>query len=165
MTDIITVNSNVSFDNYAVSIDNNAVEVLNSSDEVIGSNTINSGEGFKLRVDLSKIDNHINVNINGVVNYTEYVAYSYDPPSDMVDTMQQSVVSTLVGVSKQKTVSASVKMPSGSLTIKKVDSSDNTSLEGASIEVIRKATNKSVINFTTTTEDYLVDNLLPESMR
>lgn len=161
MTDIITVNSNVSFDNYAVSIDNNAVEVLNSSDEVIGSNTINSGEGFKLRVDLSKIDNPINVNINVVVNYTEYVAYSYDPPSDMVDTMQQSVVSTLVGVSKQKTVSASVKMPSGSLTIKKVDSSDNTSLEGASIEVIRKATNKSVINFTTTTEDYLVDNLLP----
>ena len=161
MTDIITVNSNVSFDNYAVSIDNNAVEVLNSSDEVIGSNTINSGEGFKLRVDLSKIDNPINVNINVIVNYTEYVAYSYDPPSDMVDTMQQSVVSTLVGVPKQKTVSASVKMPSGSLTIKKVDSSDNTSLEGASIEVIRKATNKSVINFTTTTEDYLVDNLLP----
>ncbi len=161
MTDIITVNSNVSFDNYAVSIDNNAVEVLNSSDEVIGSNTINSGEGFKLRVDLSKIDNPINVNINVVVNYTEYVAYSYDPPSDMVDTMQQSVVSTLVGVPKQKTVSASVKMPSGSLTIKKVDSSDNTSLEGASIEVIRMATNKSVINFTTTTEDYLVDNLLP----
>lgn len=161
MTDIITVNSNVSFDNYAVSIDNNAVEVLNSSDEVIGSNTINSGEGFKLRVDLSKIDNPINVNINVIVNYTEYVAYSYDPPSDMVDTMQQSVVSTLVGVPKQKTVSASVKMPSGSLTIKKVDSSDNTPLEGASIEVIRKATNKSVINFTTTTEDYLVDNLLP----
>jgi len=157
MTDIITVNSNVSFDNYAVSIDNNAVEVLNSSDEVIGSNTINSGEGFKLRVDLSKIDNNINV----IVNYTEYVAYSYDPPSDMVDTMQQSVVSTLVGVPKQKTVSASVKMPSGSLTIKKVDGSDNSSLEGASIEVIRKATNKSVANFVTTTEDYVIDNLLP----
>src|SRR5699024_2676935 len=120
MTDIITVNSNVSFDNYAVSIDNNAVEVLNSSDEVIGSNTINSGEGFKLRVDLSKIDNPINVNINVIVNYTEYVAYSYDPPSDMVDTMQQSVVGTLVGVPKQKTVSSRVEMPKGSLTIKKV---------------------------------------------
>ena len=161
ITDLITVNSNVSYDSYAVSIDNSAVEVLNSSDVVVGTNTINSGEGFKLRVDLSKIDNPINVNINVIVNYTEYVAYSYDPPSDMVDTMQQSVVSTLVGVPKQKTVSASVKMPSGSLTIKKVDSSDNTPLEGASIEVIRKATNKSVINFTTTTEDYLVDNLLP----
>ena len=161
ITDLITVNSNVSYDSYAVSIDNSAVEVLNSSDVVVGTNTINSGEGFKLRVDLSKIDNPINVNINVIVNYTEYVAYSYDPPSDMVDTMQQSVVSTLVGVPKQKTVSASVKMPSGSLTIKKVDSSDNTPLEGANIEVIRKATNKSVANFTTTTEDYLVDNLLP----
>lgn len=161
ITDLITVNSNVSYDSYAVSIDNSAVEVLNSSDVVVGTNTINSGEGFKLRVDLSKIDNPINVNINVIVNYTEYVAYSYDPPSDMVDTMQQSVVSTLVGVPKQKTVSASVKMPSGSLTIKKVDSSDNTPLEGASIEVIRKATNKSVANFITTTEDYVIDNLLP----
>lgn len=161
VTEEIMVTSNVNYDSYAVSIDNSAVEVLNSSDEVIGTDTINSGEPFKLRVDLSKIDNPISVNINVIVNYTEYVAYSYNPPSDMADTMQQSVVSTLVGVPKQKTVSSRVEMPKGSLTIKKVDGSDNTSLEGANIEVIRKATNKSVANFITTTEDYVIDNLLP----
>ena len=161
VTEEIMVTSNVNYDSYAVSIDNSAVEVLNSSDEVVGTNTINSGEPFKLRVDLSKIDNPISVNINVIVNYTEYVAYSYNPPSDMADTMQQSVVSTLVGVPKQKTVSSRAEMPKGSLTIKKVDSSDNTPLEGANIEVIRKATNKSVANFITTTEDYVIDNLLP----
>lgn len=161
VTEGITVTSNVNYDSYAVSIDNSAVEVLNSSDEVIGTDTIDSGESFKLRVDLSKIDNPISVNINVIVNYIEYVAYSYNPPEDMEDTMQQSVVGTLVGVPKQKTVSSRVEMPKGSLTIKKVDGSDNSSLEGASIEVIRKATNKSVANFVTTTEDYVIDNLLP----
>lgn len=161
VTEEITVTSNVNYDSYAVSIDNSAVEVLNSSDEVIGTDTINSGEPFKLRVDLSKIDNPISVNINVIVNYTEYVAYSYNPPEGMEETMQQSVVGTLVGVPKQKTVSSRVEMPKGSLTIKKVDGSDNSSLEGASIEVIRKATNKSVANFVTTTEDYVIDNLLP----
>lgn len=161
VTEEIMVTSNVNYDSYVVSIDNSAVEVLNSSDEVIGTDTINSGEPFKLRVDLSKIDNPISVNINVIVNYIEYVAYSYNPPEDMEDTMQQSVVGTLVGVPKQKTVSSRVEMPKGSLTIKKVDGSDNSSLEGASIEVIRKATNKSVANFVTTTEDYVIDNLLP----
>lgn len=161
VTDLITVDSNVSYDDYAVSVDNSAVEVLNSSNEVVGNNTISSGEPFKLRVNLSKIDNPISVNINVVVNYTDYVAYSYDPPSNMADTMQQAVVGTLVGVPKQKTVSASVSMPTGSLTIKKVDSSNNSPLAGASIEVIRKATNKTVASFESTTSDYVINNLLP----
>lgn len=161
VTDLITVDSNVSYDDYAVSVDNSAIEVLNSSNEVVGNNTISSGEPFKLRVNLSKIDNPISVNINVVVNYTDYVAYSYDPPSDMADTMQQAVVGTLVGVPKQKTVSASVSMPTGSLTIKKVDSSNNSPLAGASIEVIRKATNKTVASFESTTSDYVINNLLP----
>ena len=160
ITDLIIVDSNVSYDSYAVSVDNSAIEVLDSSNRVV-EGSIDSSQGFKLRVDLSKIDNPISVNINVVVNYTDYVAYSYDPPSNMADTMQQAVVGTLVGVPKQKTVSASVSMPTGSLTIKKVDSSDNSPLAGASIEVIRKATNKTVASFESTTSDYVINNLLP----
>ena len=160
ITDLIIVDSNVSYDSYAVSVDNSAIEVLDSSNRVV-EGSIDSSQGFKLRVDLSKIDNPISVNINVVVNYTDYVAYSYDPPSNMADTMQQAVVGTLVGVPKQKTVSSRVDMPTGSLTIKKVDSSDNSPLAGASIEVIRKATNKTVASFESTTSDYVINNLLP----
>ncbi len=157
MTDSITITSNVDYDNYLISVDNNAVEVLDNNNNVISNNTINKGESFKLRVDLSKIDNPITVNISAIVNYTEFEAYSYDPPKE---DMQQSVASVLVPVSKQKVVSNSVSMPTGSLTIRKVDT-ENKPLEGANIEVIRKATNKTVANFETTTEDYLIDNLLP----
>ena len=160
ITDLIIVDSNVSYESYAVSVDNSAIEVLDSSNRVV-EGSIDSSQGFKLRVDLSKIDNPISININVVVNYTDYVAYSYDPPSNMADTMQQAVVGTLVGVPKQKTVSASVSMPTGSLTIKKVDSNDNSPLAGASIEVIRKATNKTVASFESTTSDYVINNLLP----
>lgn len=157
MTDSITITSNVDYDNYLISVDNNTVEVLDNNNNVISNNTINKGESFKLRVDLSKIDNPITVNISAIVNYTEFEAYSYDPPKE---DMQQSVASVLVPVSKQKVVSNSVSMPTGSLTIRKVDT-ENKPLEGANIEVIRKATNKTVANFETTTEDYLIDNLLP----
>ena len=157
MTDSITITSNVDYDNYLISVDNNAVEVLDNNNNVISNNTINKGESFKLRVDLSKIDNPITVNISAIVNYTEFEAYSYDPPKE---DMQQSVASVLVPVSKQKVVSNSVSMPTGSLTIRKVDT-ENKPLEGANIEVIRKATNKTVANFETTTEDYVIDNLLP----
>ena len=160
ITDLIIVDSNVSYESYAVSVDNSAIEVLDSSNRVV-EGSIDSSQGFKLRVDLSKIDNPISININVVVNYTDYVAYSYDPPSNMADTMQQAVVGTLVGVPKQKTVSSRVDMPTGSLTIKKVDSSDNSPLAGASIEVIRKATNKTVASFESTTSDYVINNLLP----
>ena len=160
ITDVITVSSNIEYNNYSVSVDNNAVEVLDSSNNVV-EGSIDSSEGFKLRVDLSKIDNPISVNINVIVNYIEYEAYSYNPPSNMADTMQQSVVGTLVGVPKQKTITNRVGMPSGSLTIRKVDSSDNSPLAGASIEVIRKVTNKTVASFESTTSDYVIDNLLP----
>lgn len=157
MTDSITITSNIDYDNYLISVDNNAVEVLDNNNNVISNNTINKGESFKLRVDLSKIDNPITVNISAIVNYTEFEAYSYNPPKE---DMQQSVASVLVPVSKQKVVSNSVSMPTGSLTIRKVDT-ENKPLEGANIEVIRKATNKTVANFETTTEDYVIDNLLP----
>ena len=161
VTDLITVNSNVTFNDYVVSINNSAVEVLDSNNNVINGTAIQYGSGFKLRVDLSKINDPFTVDISVIANYIEYQAYSYNPPSNMADSMQQSVVGTLVGVPKQKTVSTNVSMPTGSLTIRKVDSSNNNPLAGANIEVIRKATNTVVEQFTTTTSNHVISNLLP----
>ena len=160
ITDTINVTSNVSFTNYQVSVNNAAVQVLDSNNSPV-TGTINSGSGFKLRVNLADLSSPINVNVSVTVNYTEYEAYSYNPPSDREDTMQQSVVATLVGASKQKTVSTNVSMPTGSLTIRKVDSTNNSALAGANIEVRRVINNEVVANFTTTTSNYTVSDLLP----
>ena len=157
ITDIITVNSNVNFDSYAVSVNNSAVEVLDSNNSPV-TGTINSGSGFKLRVNLANISNPINVNISVTVNYTEYEAYSYTPDNEL---MQNALPAALVPVSKQKTVSSNVGMPTGSLTIKKVDSETNSPLAGANIEVRRVITNQVVASFTTSTKDYTISNLLP----
>ena len=160
ITDTINVTSNVSFDNYQVSVNNSAVQVLDSNNSPV-TGTINSGSGFKLRVNLADLDKTISVNVSVTVNYTEYEAYSYNPPSDKKDTMQQSVVATLVGAAKQKTVSTNVSMPTGSLTIRKVDSTNNSALAGANIEVRRVITNEVVANFVSTTSNYTVSDLLP----
>ena len=157
ITDTITVNSNVNFDSYAVSVNNSAVEVLDSNNSPV-TGTINSGSGFKLRVNLANISNPINVNISVTVNYTEYEAYSYTPDNEL---MQNALPAALVPVSKQKTVSSNVGMPTGSLTIKKVDSETNSPLAGANIEVRRVITNQVVASFTTNTKDYTISNLLP----
>ena len=160
ITDLIKVNSNVSFDSYRVSVDNSAVQILDENNSPVTGN-ISSSKGFKLRVNLSSIDNPISVNVSVVVNYSEYEAYSYSPPSDISDTMQESFAATLVPIAKQKTVSSNVSMPTGSLTIKKVDSSNNSPLEGAKIEVKRMINNKVIDTFTTTTTEHTVSNLLP----
>ena len=97
ITDTITVNSNVNFDSYAVSVNNSAVEVLDSNNSPV-TGTINSGSGFKLRVNLANISNPINVNISVTVNYTEYEAYSYTPDNEL---MQNALPAALVPVSKQ----------------------------------------------------------------
>ena len=160
ITDLIKVNSNVSFDSYRVSVNNSAVQILDENNSPVTGN-INSGKGFKLRVNLSSIDNPITVNVSVVVNYSEYEAYSYSPPSNLADNMQQSFAAALVPVAKQKTISSNVSMPTGSLTIKKVDSANNSPLAGANIEVTRVITNQVVASFTSTTSDYKISNLLP----
>ena len=151
VTDRITIDSNVRYDSYSVSVDNSAVEVMDGSDDI-------SGEGFWLRVNLANISSPISVNISVTVNYTEYAAYSYNPPTEE---MQRSVAAALMPVAKQKTISSRVTMPTGSLTIKKVDSETNSPLAGANIEVKRTINNQIVANFTTTTNDYTISNLLP----
>ncbi len=156
ITDTITVNSNVTFDNYSVTVNNSAVDVLDSNNNPV-TGTINSGSGFKLRVNLANIDSPITVNISVTVNYTEYQAYSYTPSSDIV---QNALPAALVPTSKQKTISNNVSMPTGSLTIKKVDGSDNP-LAGATIEVRRVINDEVIANFETTTSDYTISNLLP----
>ncbi|HIS38303.1 MAG TPA: Cys-Gln thioester bond-forming surface protein [Candidatus Onthousia faecavium] len=161
ITDNITVNSNVSFQNYKVSVNNSAVEILDSNNNLIGSNTIPSGQPFKLRVNLADINSPITVNISVVVNYTEYEAYRYDPPAEDASNMQQAISGTLAATPKEKTISSSVTMPTGSLTINKVDSNGNNPLAGARIEIVRVATNTVVDSFTTTTTSHTTSNLLP----
>ena len=109
-------------------------------------------------INVVSIINDINVNISVTVNYTEYEAYSYTPDNEL---MQNALPAALVPVSKQKTVSSNVGMPTGSLTIKKVDSETNSPLAGANIEVRRVITNQVVASFTTNTKDYTISNLLP----
>ena len=162
ITDTISVTSNVPFSNYQVSVDNSAVQVLDSNNSPV-SGTIDSGSGFKLRVNLASLDKPISVKVSVTVNYSEYEAYSYSPPSDKAETMQQSFVSTLVSIPKQKTVSTNVSMPTGSLTINKVDGNTSKPLAGASIEVKRDITNEVVASFTSTTSAYKISNLLPGS--
>ena len=156
ITDTITVNSNVDYDNYRVSVDNSTVEVVDSNNSVV-TGEIDSSEGFRLRVNLANISSPITVNINVVVNYREYTAYSYTPPTEE---MQRSVAAALMPVAKQKTVSSSVTMPTGSLTIRKVDD-DNNALAGARIEVRRVVTNQVIDTFTSTTSLHVISNLLP----
>ena len=157
ITDTINVTSNVSFDSYQVSVNNSAVQVLDSNNSPV-TGTINSGSGFKLRVNLADLDGPVSVNVNVVVNYTEYEAYSYTPDDEL---MQNALPAALVPVAKQKTVSTNVSMPTGSLTIRKVDSTNNSALAGANIEVRRVINNEVVANFTTTTSNYTVSDLLP----
>ena len=159
ITDTINVISNVSFESYQVSVNNAAVQVLDGNNSPI-TGTINSGSGFKLRVNLADLDKPVNVTVSVTVNYSEYEAYSYSPPSDMVN-MQESFAAGIVPVAKQKTVSTNVSMPTGSLTIRKVDSTNNNALAGANIEVRRVINNEVVANFTTTTSNYTVSDLLP----
>lgn len=160
ITDTINVSANVSFSNYQVSVNNSAVQILDQNNSPV-SGPISSGSGFKLKVNLADLDSPISVNVNVLVNYSEYEAYSYSPPSDKIDTMQQSFVSTLVPVAKQKTVSTTVSMPTGSITIRKVDGSNNNALAGANIEVRRAINNKVVETFNTTTTSHTISNLLP----
>ena len=160
ITDLINISSNVSFDSYRVSVNNSAVQILDENNSPVTGN-INSGKGFKLRVNLSSIDNPITVNVSVVVNYSEYEAYSYSPPSNLADNMQQSFAAALVPVAKQKTISSSVSMPTGSLTINKLDSSNDSPLAGAEIEVKRMINDKVIDTFTTTTTAHTISNLLP----
>ena len=161
ITDTINVTSNVSFDSYQVSVNNSAVQVLDSNNSPV-TGTINSGSGFKLRVNLADLDGPVSVNVNVVVNYTEYEAYSYTPDDEL---MQNALPAALVPVAKQKTVSTNVSMPTGSLTIRKVDSTNNNALAGANIEVRRVITNEVVANFVSTTNNYTINNLLPGEYR
>ena len=157
ITDMMYVSGNVSFDSYQLSLNNSNVQVLDENDAPL-TGTIASNQGFKLKIDLQDITTPTSLNVDIIINYSEYAAYSYLPPDNLADDMQKSFVSTLVSFPKQKSINTTLEMPTGSLTIKKVDN-NNTPLAGASIEVRRVATNTVVATFDSTTEDYVINNL------
>ena len=70
---------------------------------MVKDDSINYGEGFKIRIPSTAIIKSTNIAINLSVNYTQYDTYKYTPPQG--ENYQNAGVSTLVPVSQTKTVS------------------------------------------------------------
>ncbi len=137
------------------------IEILDENNNVITTNSaIAKDKGFKIRVPLAKIKKASSINIDIINNYKDYKTYGYEPPEGMKDTMQKSFVSLLAANVTSKQISTSLNMPVGSITINKIDSTNNN-LAGANFTIKRLATNEIVDSFTTTTTAHVTSNLLP----
>ena len=137
------------------------IEILDENNNVITTNSaIAKDKGFKIRVPLAKIKKASSINIDIINNYKDYKTYGYEPPEGMKDTMQKSFVSLLAANVTSKQISTSLNMPVGSITINKIDSTNNN-LAGANFTIKRLATNEIVDSFTTTTISHVTSNLLP----
>lgn len=129
ISNTISVTSNTKFENYKVALEDvNSYEILDANENIIikknkgtmvKDDSINYGEGFKIRIPSTAIIKSTNITINLSVNYTQYDTYKYTPPQG--EDYQNAGVSTLVPVSKTKTVSSTFTLPKGSLKIEKVD--------------------------------------------
>lgn len=138
------------------------IEVLDENNNVITTNSaIAKDKGFKIRIPLAKIKKASSINIDIINNYKDYKTYGYEPPEGMKDTMQKSFVSLLAANVTSKQISTSLNMPVGSITINKIDSTNNNNLAGANFTIKRLATNEIVDSFTTTTTAHVTSNLLP----
>ena len=138
------------------------IEILDENNNVITTNSaIAKDKGFKIRIPLAKIKKASSINIDIINNYKDYKTYGYEPPEGMKDTMQKSFVSLLAANVTSKQISTSLNMPVGSITINKIDSTNNNNLAGANFTIKRLATNEIVDSFTTTTTAHVTSNLLP----
>ncbi len=138
------------------------IEILDENNNVITTNSaIAKDKGFKIRIPLAKIKKASSINIDIINNYKDYKTYGYEPPEGMKDTMQKSFVSLLAANVTSKQISTSLNMPVGSITINKIDSTNNNNLAGANFTIKRLATNEIVDSFTTTTTSHVTSNLLP----
>lgn len=168
ISNVMRVTSNAeSFSSYypvatGTGIRASAIEILDENNNVISNGaSIDKSTGFKIRIPLSEITSLTTINVEIVNNYREYVAYSYAPPAEMTNTMQKSYAALLATNPKQKTITTSLDIPLGSITINKVDGSTNQNLEGANFSIIRLATKETIDNFTTGSTAHKTINLLP----
>ncbi len=164
-TNYLSVSSNVSFKTYTVALDMANAQVVNEDGDVISSNdTFTSGEKFKIRLPLAQLDGtDLDLKISITTDYEMAVAYQYNPPAEY-DDMQKSMASAVTIETRSAVSSTTVVIPTGSLTIEKVDSVSNNLLPGAEIEVYRvigTGNEKMIDSFTTSNEAKVISNLLP----
>lgn len=158
-TDYIDVSSNVSFSTYQVAVDMSSAQIINESNQVV-SGKLNRGERFKIRLPLRNLSSSdLTLAISVIIDYQEYEAYQF-VPDDSHPNMQNSIVTSVIAVAKQASTSTNVTIPTGSLRVEKVNDSGQL-LPGAEIEVRRAINNELVARFTSTSEAYVINNLLP----
>lgn len=159
-TDYISVTANVSFNSYSVALDMNGAQVINSQGQVT-QGSISSNEKFKIRIPVSSLSlSDLDLKISIILDYTQDTVYQYNPPAEEQD-MQKAVPSLIMAVPKQYTASTTVAIPTGSITIEKINSSTDAPLAGAKIELVRNSGNQVIETFTTTTTAKKISNLLP----
>ena len=169
-TDYISVSANVEFNTYTVALDMDGAQVINEQNQVVSQGTkLNSGQRFKIRLPLTDLStNDLSLGISVTTDYEVAVAYQYDPPADIADRMQDSMAGTVTYEARSASASQTVTIPTGSITISKVNADDDSQLlAGANIEVYRVIGDQEslVYSFTSTNSSEIVSNLLPGQYR
>lgn len=163
-TDYIRVSSNVNFSSYQVALSISGAQVVAEDGTLVSEGaSISSGKRFKIRLPLDKVDStSLSLSVSITINYQEHEAYQYRP-TEYQDSMQLSVAAFVEAISKQAVTSVEVRIPTGSLSIAKIDGSTQQLLPGAKIEVYREVSNqkKLVYSFDSTTTVQTISNLLP----
>ena len=159
-TDYISVTANVDFSTYSVALDMNGAEVINEQGQTV-QGKLNNNQKFKIRIPLTNLStSDLDLKITVILDYIENEVYQFDPPSNQQD-MQKAVPSLLVEVQKQFNASTTVAIPTGSITIEKVNSKTKEPLAGARIELVRDINNQVVETFTSTGSAKTITGLLP----
>lgn len=169
-TDYISVSANVEFETYTVALDMAGAQVINEQNQVVSQgDKLSSDNRFKIRLPLANLTtNDLSLGISVTTDYEVAVAYQYDPPADVADTMQDSIAGDVILETHSANASQTVIIPTGSLTISKVNANnDSQLLAGANIEVYRVVGNQEnlVYSFTSKTSPEIISNLLPGQYR
>ena len=158
-SELYSIKSNISFDNYQIAIDNNPnVKIyLEDGTEIKQGDTIDNNSKFYLEIYSLDVDTNartISFSVN--VNYTKYNVYKY-VPSD--EAMQESVVAVPVQTTLSQVAEASLGIPTRNLEINKTDIEGNP-LSNAEFDVYNKL-GGAPITVTETEEGYILNNLIP----
>ncbi|HIR59392.1 MAG TPA: Cys-Gln thioester bond-forming surface protein [Candidatus Onthousia excrementipullorum] len=144
---------------FSISVNNAAALIEDEYGHILNNGSVlGSYKRFRLKIDLSKINDVRSIEVNAAVNYTLFEAYSYKSSNSLVQRAMPSVIATTV---YQAQTGTRVDIPTGSLTISKIDNQTFEPLSGANIEVRNAYNNQVVASFTTNGSDYTINNLLP----
>lgn len=156
----ISVTSNVNFSTYSVGVSGVSGAVVVKGDGSSFTGKLQKGDKFIIKIPVLNYTENSTISVHVVTDYIDYEAYRYLPPNDVKDTMQEAFPSFYTSVSKQATGSSSFKLPTGSITINKVDGS-GSGLIGATISVIRDLDNSVVTSFVSDGNAHTISGLVP----